>query len=112
MTYYRVVAKIAPWTFENTVGYYQNQELARKVADFVREINIGEIPGGIDVCTELYEGEVIPCFNGYKLKESQSGIITLVRSNLDREEYSRLFDMKFKDIDVNVIKLFAGGLSF
>jgi len=106
-TFYCVTGKTAPWSseMEQTVGYYSNEQTAHKVAKFVREINMPELPGGIDVDVQKYQGEVIRCPAGLRLKDTSKGCIIMINEELNREEYQRLVNSKFQINVPEVVEL-------
>lgn len=97
MTYYRVYGKTTPFTteMEQTVGCYTNKQTAEKVANLIREINMNELPAGIDVYCDLYKGNVERISEGYCIKDQHTGCIRLILEKLDRKEYQRLVNLTF-----------------
>ena len=48
------------------------------------------------ITIQKYQGEVIECPAGLRLKETPMGRITMIIKDLNREEYQHLVDFKFQ----------------
>ena len=98
MTYYRKYLEMQlPWTpgSEQTVGYYSKEETAQKIAILIREINMRELPGGIDVKYEKLVMDVKRNPKGLCVNDGEDQN-SFVREAFNREELKRIADINFK----------------
>ncbi len=94
-----VALRTDPWNKPaNSLGFYSSQSLAERVANFVRNISIGEFSAGIDISinnrsttNEIHRSGEKLCFQDTPSPGQMVAIHTISRT-LDREEVIRIVD--------------------
>ena len=96
-TLYRVDAKTYPWKDTTFVGFYSSEQTAIKVATFIQDAFIHDLPGGIDVF--CYPGchRIIDTPAGRRLEEvgAQGQLYEVNDKLLDASAYKRLLEKDF-----------------
>lgn len=91
MNYYCVTLNTFDGTVkEREIGCYINKDIARKVWDFMHEIN----NGNFEIKIKEYKDECVRCDAGLRLKNIYNGRIVMICEKLDRKEYVRLINIE------------------
>lgn len=79
-----------------TIGYYKHKELAERISRLVSEVYMKETESWLDVLVKTYEGEVVVCPAGTRLKDTPAGRIDMIKESMDLNELQYLGRLSFK----------------